>query len=234
MAALLLALLLILSANPKLKLRPNVFLCLVGLLVFDGILTASIQLNHGEPTTGPSGYRVFIRLWLLTPWWDRSDLMLFRWHLRVLYIRLSQWAVGISMSPGKAFASGGRLSGVHLANGCYSAAQYAAVAAGLTILLWLGHRLTGRAAIVGVTFSILILLLTHTRTALLGLVVGIVVAGMSLFVVNARVRRFFGWTRAHRVDGCCYSGRLHNDMAGPGREFRRLDLPSPVGPTSGR
>ena len=73
-------------------------------------------------------------------------------------------------------------------------AEYAAIAAGLTILLWIGHRLSGRAAIAGITFSILILLLTHTRTALLGLVVGIIVAGMSLFVVNARVRRFFGWT----------------------------------------
>ena len=54
--------------------------------------------------------------------------------------------------------------------------------------------MTGRAALVGVAFSIVILLLTHTRTALLGLVVGILVAGMSLFAVNARVRRFFGWS----------------------------------------
>ena len=68
----------------------------------------------------------------------------------------------------------------------------------------------------------MILLLTHTRTALLGLGVGILVAGMSLFVVNARVRRFFGWTRAHRIDSYCHSGWLHNDLAGQGRDSQGL------------
>ena len=103
-------------------------------------------------------------------------------------------AIGIFISPGKAFQYGGRLSGVIWPIFATQAAQYAAVAAGLTILLWLGHRLTGRAALVGASFSIVILLLTHTRTALTGLVAGILVAGLSLFTVNTRVRRFFGWS----------------------------------------
>jgi len=193
-AALPLALLLALSVNPKIKLRPNVFLCLVGLLVADGILTASQQAHVGTDYRTFRFIEFFIGLWLLTPWWGRSDMMLFRWHLRLLYISLISVAIGIFISPGKAFEYGGRLSGVIWPIYATQAAQYAAVAAGLTILLWLGRRVTGRAALVGVAFSIMILLLTHTRTALLGLVVGILVAGMSLFAVNARVRRFFGWS----------------------------------------
>ena len=70
-------------------------------------------------------------------------------------------------------------------------AQYAAVAAGLTVVLWLARMLSGRATLAGVTFAVAILLLTHTRTALVGLVAGILVAGLSLFTINARVRKFF-------------------------------------------
>jgi hypothetical protein len=192
--ALPLALLLALSVNPKIKLRPNVFLCLVGLLVADAILTATQQTKVGSDYRTFRFIEFYIGLWLLTPWWGRPDMMLFRWHLRLLYIALISVAVGTFISPGKAFAAGGRLSGVIWPIYATQAAQYAAVAAGLTILLWLGHRLSGRTALVGVAFSMVILLLTHTRTALLGLVVGILVAGMSLFAVNARVRRFFGWS----------------------------------------
>ena len=191
--ALPLALLLALSVNPKVKLRPNVFLCLVGLLVADGILTAS-QVNKLG-----TDYRTFrfieflIVLWLLTPQWYRSDMMLFRWHLRVLYTLLISVFVGMLISPGKAFEFDGRLGGVIWPVVPTGVAQYAAVVAGLTILLWLGHSIRGRTAIVGVAFSIMILILTHTRTALVGLLAGILVAGLSLFAVNARVRRFFGW-----------------------------------------
>lgn len=191
-AALPLAILLALSVNPKIKLRPNVFLCLVGLLVADGILTASQQTHVG------TDYRTFrfieflVVLWLLTPWFGRSDMMLFRWHLRVLYIALISVAVGILISPGKAFSFDGRLGGDIWPMAVTQVAQFAAIAAGLTTLLWLGHRLSGRAAIVGVTFSIVLLLLTHTRTALVGLGAGILIAGMSLFTANARVRKFFG------------------------------------------
>jgi hypothetical protein len=193
--ALVLALLIVVSVNPKLKLRPNVFLCLVGLLVFDGILTASIQLNHWGTAYRTFRYVEFLAvMWLLTPWWNRSDLMLFRWHLRLLYILLISSFVGMLLSPGKAFQYGGRLAGTVWPMAPTQLAEYAAIAAGLTILLWLGHRLSGRAAIIGVTFSLVIVLLTHTRTALLGLAVGLIVAGMSMFVDNARVRRLFGWT----------------------------------------
>jgi hypothetical protein len=44
----------------------------------------------------------------------------------------------------------------------------------------------------GVGFALSALLLTHTRTALAALVAGLLVAGLSLFMVDARVRKFFG------------------------------------------
>jgi hypothetical protein len=61
----------------------------------------------------------------------------------------------------------------------------------LTVVLWLGRLVSGRSTLVGVTVGIAILLLTHTRTALIGLIAGILIAGLSLFSVNARVRKFF-------------------------------------------
>jgi hypothetical protein len=191
--ALPLALLLLLTANPKLKIRPNVFLCLVGLLAIDGLITAT-QVN-------PLGtyYRTFrfvefvAALWLLTPWWDRADMMLFRWHFRLLYALLISVAVGMCIRPGKAFAFDGRLSGIVWTMTPTQVAQYGAVTAGLTLLLWIGHRIPGRTALGGISFCLVILILTHTRTALLGLAAGILVSGMSLFVVNQRVRWFLGW-----------------------------------------
>ena len=49
--------------------------------------------------------------------------------------------------------------------------------------------MSGRVALLGATVAIAEVLLSHTRTALVGLVAGLIVAGLSLS--NARVRRFF-------------------------------------------
>jgi O-antigen ligase len=70
-------------------------------------------------------------------------------------------------------------------------AQYAAVAAGLTVVLWYARLLSGRLTLVAVAFDMAILLLSHTRTALVALVAGLLIAGLSLFASNARVRKFF-------------------------------------------
>jgi hypothetical protein len=191
--ALPLALLLLVTVNPKLKLRPNVFLCLLSLLVLDTIFTAVQQTHIGTDYRTIRFIEFLVALWLTTPWWGRADMLLFRVHLRVLYIALISVFLGLLISPNKAIPGGGRLIGVIWNMGATSVAQYAAVAAGLTLLLWLGRGITGRTATIGVLFSVMILLLTHTRTALVGLITGLLVAGMSLFAVNARVRRLFGW-----------------------------------------
>lgn len=189
--ALPLAILVALTVNPKVKVRPNVFLCLVGLLVLDTVIT-SMQPQHLGTLYRTFRLAEFVgALWLLTPWWGRRDMLLLRCHLRWLFVTLGSVLVGVLIAPGHAFADGGRLSGVIWPMGATQVAQYAAVAAGLTVVLWLGRLLSWRVTLAGVTVAVAILLLTHTRTALIGLVAGILVAGLSLFTVNARVQKFF-------------------------------------------
>jgi len=59
------------------------------------------------------------------------------------------------------------------------------------VVLWLCGQVRGRVALLVVVTAGIILLLTHTRTALVGLIAGILVAGLSLLVAKARVRKFF-------------------------------------------
>ncbi len=190
-AALPVALLLILTINPRLKARPSIFLCLVSLLALETVYTA-LQIHHLGTM-----FRTFrlcefvVALWLLTPWWGRPDMLLLRVHLRWLYISLGLVTLGLIISPGHAFAYDGRLTGAIWPMLPTQIAQYAGVAAGLTVMLWLARLISGRVALAGVVFSVVMLLLTHTRTALVGLVAGILLAGLSLFTSNARVRRFF-------------------------------------------
>jgi hypothetical protein len=186
-----LAILVLLSVNPKLRLRPNVFMCLMGLLIADSLITAMATPHPGTLFRTFRFAEYFIALWLLTPWFGRRDLLLFRCHLRWLLISLASVLLGLLAAPGKAFAYDGRLSGVIWPMLPTQVAQYAALAIGLTVVLWLGRMLNGRITLVVVTLSAAILLLTHTRTALVGLVAGILVAGLSLFTSNSRVRKFF-------------------------------------------
>ena len=190
--ALPLALLLALTANPKVRLRPNVFLCLVCLLVVDTVITVVAEAPHIGPLYRTFRLTEFVAaLWLLTPWWGRHDMLLLRCQLRCLYVTLGSVLLGLLVAPGHARAFGGRLEGIIWPMTATQVAQYAAVAAGLTIVLWLARLLSGRVTLVGVTVAVAILLLTHTRTALVALVAGILVAGLSLFTINARVRKIF-------------------------------------------
>jgi hypothetical protein len=188
--ALPLAILVALTVNPKVRLRPNVFLCLVGLLVVDTVIT-SMQPQHLGTVYRTFRLAEFVAaLWLLTPWWGRNDMLLLRIHLRCLYATLGSVLLGLLIAPGPALA-GGRLSGVIWPMGPTQVAQYAAVAGGVTVVLWLGRLLSGRVTLTGVILATAILLLAHTRTALVGFVAGILIAGLSLFTINARVRKLF-------------------------------------------
>jgi hypothetical protein len=191
-AALPLALLILITVNPKLKFRPNVYLCILGLLVLDASVTALASHHLGAMFRTFRLAEFVAALWLLTPWWGRRDMLLFRCHLGFLYAAIGSVLLGILVSPGHAFAYQGRLTGDLWPVLPTGIAQWAAVAAGLTALLWLGRQLSGRVALMGVAFSVAALILTHTRTALAAGVAGLVVAGMSLFMADARVRKFFG------------------------------------------
>lgn len=184
------ALLLALTVNRKLTIRPNVFLCLMSLLVVEAAITS---LN---PQYFGTVYRTFrlaefvTVLWLLTPWWGRRDLLLVRCHLTTLGVALGSVVIGLFVSPGLALAQG-RLTGVIWPIPPPQVAHYAAVSVGMVIVMWLCGMLRGRVALTVVIAAGAVLLMTHTRTALLAMVAGILVAGLSLFTARARVRKLF-------------------------------------------
>jgi hypothetical protein len=184
------ALLVALSVNRRLVIRPNVFLCLLSLLVIESFLLVL------EPQHLGTIYRTFrfagfvTTLWLLTPWWGRRDLLLVRSHVTALLIVLGTVLLGVPVKHHSAFGEG-RLDGAVWPMPPPQVAHVAAVAAGLVVVLWLGGRMSGRATLVIVLITLASLLLTHTRTALVGMTAGIIVAGLSLFKVRARARKLF-------------------------------------------
>jgi hypothetical protein len=191
------ALLVALTVNRRLVIRPNVFLCLVMLLVVEAVLTA-LRHEYLFETTFGTIFRTsrligFVAtLWLLTPWWGRRDLLLVRCHLGTLAVVLVSVVLGFFVAPGKALTQG-RLSGTLWPIPPTQVAHYAAVLTGLVALLWLAGRLRGRIALAVVAVGGAILLLTHTRTALLAMVVALLVGGLSLFAARSRVRKAFMW-----------------------------------------
>jgi hypothetical protein len=182
-------LLVALTVNRRAVVRPNVFLCLVSLLVLEAVVT-TLQPQHLGTV-----YR-FVRLvefvallWLLTPWWGRRDLLLVRAYLVSLSVALGTVILGLLVLPGHAL-SGGRLSGVLYDIPATEVAHYAAVTAGLMVVFWLARMVSGRVATVAALAGVAMIVLSHTRTALVAMAAGILVAGLSLIVTKARARRF--------------------------------------------
>ncbi len=184
------ALLMILSLNRRGIVRPNVFLCLVSLLVL-GAFLAAMQPEHFGTV-----YRTFrlagyvAALWLLTPWWGRRDMLLVRCHLASLSVLIGSAVVGLVLAPGHALV-GGRLGGALWPIPATQLAHYAAVLTGIVIILWFCGHVPGRPTLFVVAGAGAILILTHTRTALIAMVAGVLVAGLSLIVAKARVRKLF-------------------------------------------
>jgi hypothetical protein len=187
---LLVALVLALLANPGMVVRPNVFLALLTAMA---VLALMVSI-HNEFPYG-STYRavrltLFVGvLWLLTPWWGRPDLPLLRAHLLVQRVIIASVWLGALLAPGKAFSISGRLSGVLWPIPPPQVAHYAAVLFGCTVVLWFCGVVAGRGMAVTLVAAGAALVATHTRTALLGAVLGLLVAGASLFLGYARVRR---------------------------------------------
>ncbi|MEW1954778.1 hypothetical protein [Terrabacter sp. NPDC080008] len=188
--SLLVALLFALLANPRLVMRPTLFLVLLTVMA----VVAFVVSLHSDFIAGSTfrGARLlgFIAcLWLLTPWWGRDDLLLLRCHWACLWAIIASVVVGAALGPGKAFANDGRLGGTLWPIWPTQVAHYSAVLLGLTAILWMCRVITGRHALLAALVTAAVLLETHTRTALLALVVGLVLASASLFVGHARVRR---------------------------------------------
>ena len=189
-AALPAALLVALSVNPKVIVRPNVFLCLVSLLVVGAVLPML------QPQSFGIVYRTFrmagfvAGLWLLTPWWGRRDLLLVRCYLVSLWVALGSVLLGLLVSPHKARANG-RLGGALWPIQPTQVAHYAAAGVGVVIVLWFCGYIRGRTTLILAVVGGAILLLTHTRTALAALIASLLIAGLSLVVAKPRVRKLF-------------------------------------------
>ena len=189
-AALPAALLVALSVNPKVIVRPNVFLCLVSLLVAGAVL----------PMLQPQGFGIVFRtfrmaefvagLWLLTPWWGRRDLLLVRCYLVSLWVALGSVLLGLFVSPHRARATG-RLGGALWPIAPTQVAHYSAVGVGMVVVLWFCGYIRSRTTLILAVVGGAILLLTHTRTALAALIASLLVAGLSLVVAKPRVRKLF-------------------------------------------
>lgn len=188
--ALSVALLVALSVNRRMVIRPNFFLCLASLLAIEAVVT-SLQADHLGMVFRTFRLIEFVAvLWLLTPWWGRRDLLLVRCHLTSLWVILASVVLGLVLAPGRAMDAG-RLTGALWVIPATQVAHYAAMATGLTVVLWLGHRERGKRVLFAVIVAGGVLLLAHTRTAMIAFVVGLVVAGLSLIATTPRVRKLF-------------------------------------------
>lgn len=195
MGALVAAFALALAVNLRLSIRPSAFVLLLTLLIVPSVIS-SVNLESGFGALFRCArLALFVAtLWLLSRWWD-GGLAFVRHHIRVYFAVLGSVAAGLVISPGAAMPElyGGRLVGAVWPLTPPQIGQYAAVIIGLTVLLVLGRRIDRPSAVVVIGPSLILLALTHTRTATLGLFIGLTLAVGSLLLTSAAARRFFTW-----------------------------------------
>lgn len=195
--ALTVALLVALSVNRKLAIRPNLFLFLLTVLALL-TMAVSIKAYFGPGTVFRAARFVeFVGvLWLLTPWWGRDDLLFVRFLRRALIAILATVVAGMVLFPGKSLGAGvgHRLTGVIWPIPATQVAEYAAILGGVTAILWFTHLLAARTASLLLLGCVALIVLSHTRTALIGMCLGILVAALSLFLSRRRVRKALGVT----------------------------------------
>ncbi|MGW7362229.1 O-antigen ligase domain-containing protein [Streptomyces sp. NPDC054841] len=195
MGALVAAFTLALAVNLRLRIRASAFLFLLTLLlVLSVISSADLESGFGA-LFRCARLALFVgTLWLLSRWWDGGPTFV-RHHIRMYFAVLGSVAAGLVISPGAAMPElyGGRLVGALWPLTPPQIGQYAAVIIGLTVLLVLGRRTDRAGAAVVIVPSLVLLALTHTRTATLGLLIGLALAIGSLILTSAAARRFFAW-----------------------------------------
>ncbi|MEU5640862.1 O-antigen ligase domain-containing protein [Streptomyces milbemycinicus] len=195
MGALVSAFALALMLNLRLRIRASAFVFLLTLLLVPSVIS-SVNLEVGFGALFRCArLALFIgTLWLLSRWWDGS-LRFVRYHIRMYFAALGSVAAGLAISPGTAMPEyyGGRLVGALWPLTPPQIGQYSAVIIGLTVLLLLGRQTTGAGAAVIIVPTFVLLAMTHTRTAMLGLLIGLALAIGSLVLTSAAARRFFAW-----------------------------------------
>ncbi|MEV6953697.1 O-antigen ligase domain-containing protein [Streptomyces sp. NPDC051183] len=195
MGSLVAAFTLALALNLRLRVRASAYLFLLTLLLVPSVLS-SVNLESGFGALFRcTRLALFVgTLWLLSRWWDGSPNFV-RHHIRLYFAVLASVAAGLLISPGAAMPElyGGRLVGALWPLTPPQIGQYAAVIIGLTVLLLLGRRADRGSAALVIVPALVLLALTHTRTATLGLLVGLALAIGSLVLTSAAARRFFAW-----------------------------------------
>jgi hypothetical protein len=191
MGALGLAFVLALLLNPRLLVRPSAILFLLTLLLLVSI-GSSLFLESGlGALIRCTRQAMFIStLWLLSRWWDGS-LTFVRHHIRALCIPLLSVLIGLVVAPGLARPADfdNRLVGVLWPITATQVADYAAVLTGLILVLWLTRSISGRTVVVVTIPATVLLILTHTRTALIGLLAAVMVVALTQALSNSRARR---------------------------------------------
>ncbi|MFG3163988.1 O-antigen ligase domain-containing protein [Streptomyces sp. NPDC048232] len=193
MGALVAAFALALVVNLRLRVRASSFLLLLTLLLVPSVISSlSLESGFGALFRCARLALFLATLWLLSRWWDGGTTFV-RHHIRMYVAVLGTVAAGAVVSPGKAMPDlyGGRLVGALWPLTPPQIGQYAAVVIGLTVLLVLGQRTDRTSAAVVVVPALVLLMLTHTRTATLGLLVGLALAIGTLVLTSAAARRFF-------------------------------------------
>ncbi|MFE6281366.1 O-antigen ligase domain-containing protein [Streptomyces sp. NPDC057877] len=195
MGALVAAFALALAVNLRLRIRPSAYVFLLTLLLVPSVISsANLESGFGA-LFRCARLALFVgTLWLLSRWWD-GGLTFVRQHVRMYFFVLGSVAAGLAISPGAALPElyGGRLVGALWPLTPPQIGQYAAVITGLTVLLVLGRRTDRTSAVVVIVPSLVLLALTHTRTATLGMLFGLTLAIGSLVLTSAAARRFFAW-----------------------------------------
>ncbi|MER6680994.1 O-antigen ligase domain-containing protein [Streptomyces olivaceoviridis] len=195
MGSLVVAFALALALNVRLRVRPSAFVFLLTLLLVPSVIS-SVHLESGFGALFRcTRLALFIgTLWLVSRWWDGSVTFV-RHHIRMYFAVLVSVAAGLAISPGAAMPDlyGGRLVGALWPLTPPQIGQYTAVITGLTVLLLLGRQVDRTSAAVVIVPSLVLLALTHTRTATVGLLVGLALAIGSLLLTSAAARRFFTW-----------------------------------------
>jgi len=184
------AFVLALALNRDRTVRPSVILGLFTLLAASSLMM-SVQMVTGLGMLWRAVRLCgFISvLWLLTPLWVRNNRLLLKWHMGCLAAVIGSVVVGLAIAPGRAFSVQGRLSGQIWPIPPTQVGHYAAVLAGCTAVLWLSGEIGGRVALLMGGSAAAVLLLTHTRTAVIALVIAVLCSMVTLATIRRRVRR---------------------------------------------
>jgi hypothetical protein len=193
MGAIAAAFLLALMLNPRIQLRPSAYLLLMTFLLVVSI-ASSARLESGYGALFRCfRFALFVAtLWLVTRWWD-DWLSLMRHHVRAFAGVLLTVVAGLAVAPGLARPDvyGGRLVGAVWPLTPPQVGFYAASLTGLVIMMWLG-RLIPRSNMAVLTIAgVTLLLMSHTRTALIGLIGGLVVGLLAMASTSSLARKVF-------------------------------------------